>query len=183
MPPFIRPFLPWIAYAVLSGVTDWRWGALAGLLLTGWGLVTLRRSGRGWDAAVIELGSVGYFVLVTAVAFADPGSPLHSWTRGGSSLWLAAVAWGSLLIRRPFTLGIAKADVPPQYWHTPAFLRVNMIISAVWAAAFTVSGLTLPALSGDSGAALAVNIAGFAVPALFTARYTAAVRARARATA
>jgi hypothetical protein len=179
VPSFVRPFLPWIAYAAVGGLTDWRWGALAGLVLTAWGLTGLRRAGRGWDAAVIELGSLAYFVLVTGVAFADPGSPLRTWTQGGSSLWLAVLAWGSLLAGRPFTLGIAKADVPAEYWNTPAFLHVNRVITAVWAAAFTATGAVLLLLHGQSGTAVAVNIAGFVLPALFTARYTAAARARA----
>ncbi|MDI5973397.1 hypothetical protein POF50_029315 [Streptomyces sp. SL13] len=178
MSAFIRPFLPWIAYAVVGAVTDWRWGALAGLVLGGYQLLALRRAGRGWDSAVIQVCSVVYFVLVAAVAFHDPHSSLHAYARGASCLWLAAAAWGSLLLRRPFTLGIAKLDVPAQYWSSPAFYRVNAVVTTVWAAAFTVTGLLLLALHGDTRPALAINIAGFVIPAVFTTRYTAAARAR-----
>ncbi|AEW97106.1 MULTISPECIES: hypothetical protein [Streptomycetaceae] len=182
MSSFVRPFLPWIGYAVVASVADWRWGALAGLVLTAWGLVTARRAGRGWDALLIETCSAGYFAVVLAIALADPHSVLRPWTQSASSGWLALIAWGSLAVRRPFTLGIARASVPAALWDNPLFRRVNVVISAVWAVAFTCSALALAALqlSGAPGIApTLVTIAAFVLPAVFTVRYPDAVRARA----
>jgi hypothetical protein len=48
------------------------------------------------------------------------------------------MALGSLALGRPFTMQIAREQVPPELWNTEVFLRVNRAITAVWAAAFAV---------------------------------------------
>ncbi|MBY8885789.1 hypothetical protein K7472_13130 [Streptomyces sp. PTM05] len=181
---FIRPFLPWIAYSVVASALDWRWGALVGLLWTAGELLSARRSGRGWDSLVIEVCSSLYFVIVVAVAFAEPHSSARPYIQAASSLWLALAAWGSLAIRRPFTLGIAKQTVPAEFWNNPVFYRVNAVITSAWAISFTLSGAAMFALRATHGSdslVTLVTIAGFVVPAVFTARYPAAARARAAA--
>ena len=59
------------------------------------------------------------------MSFSQPHSGLHSYTGAMSMGWLALTAFGGLAIRRPFTLGIAKFQIPQQFWDTPLFLRVN----------------------------------------------------------
>jgi hypothetical protein len=63
---------------------------------------------------------------------------------------LALISLISLAIRRPFTLGIAKQTTPREFWDLPEFLKVNMIITSVWAASFVVAAtvLTLIAHAG-----------------------------------
>jgi hypothetical protein len=71
---------------------------------------------------------------------------------------------------------------PPEVHGSPFFYRVNAVITTVWAAGFTLTALALfllLVLAPHATAALvAVKICGFAVPALFTARYPQIVRAR-----
>ena len=43
-----------------------------------------------------------------------------------------AIAFGSVILRMPFTLQYAREDVPEEYWHEPEFLRVNYLITWVW---------------------------------------------------
>ncbi|MCX4459417.1 hypothetical protein OG585_42540 [Streptomyces sp. NBC_01340] len=61
---------------------------------------------------------------------------------------------------------------------------MNVVITAAWAAAFTLSALVLAVLDMNNAGPLAlvlVQVAGFLLPVAFTVPYTAAVRARAAA--
>ena len=65
-----------------------------------------------------------------------------------SSLALAAFTFGSLLVGNPFTLPYAKETTPREYWDFPVFLRINRVITLVWALAFTVAAVA--GLYGDA---------------------------------
>ncbi|MEU1424172.1 MULTISPECIES: hypothetical protein [unclassified Kitasatospora] len=179
----LRSFAPWIAVAVLTGTVDLRWAALTGLLLALALVVTQRRAGRGWDALVIEASAVVFLAGYTCAAFAAPDSTaVAHYGPPLSSLWLAATAWGSLALGRPFTLGIARTQTPEHVWKSPLFLRVNRVITAVWAAAFTLAGLggaLLRHYRPDAGdARTLLTVATFVLPLLFTVRYPTLARAR-----
>ncbi|MGV9249068.1 hypothetical protein [Streptomyces sp. NPDC003710] len=180
---YIRSFLPWIAVAALTGTVDLRWAVLTGLVLAAGLVVAQRRAGRGWDALVIECSAVVFFAAYAVAAFAAPGSSaLAHYGSPLSSLWLAATAWGSLALGRPFTLGIARTQVPEHLWHSPLFLRVNRHITIVWASAFTLSGIGgVPLrhyLPGAGTARTLLTVATFVLPVLFTVRYPDIARAR-----
>ncbi|GHJ35029.1 hypothetical protein [Streptomyces sp. TS71-3] len=177
---YLRGFVPWIAFAAVSAA-GWQWGALAGLVL---GLVVFlatRRAGVPADALILEISTVSYFVLLTAFAFAVPDSPVAGYCGALSFSWLALTAWGTLGARRPFTLGIARRSTPREFWETPQFLRINNVITLVWATAFVLTAAAVAAcdaLHAGTGAQIACQVVGFAVPAVFTARYPKIVQAR-----
>ncbi|MEU9000635.1 hypothetical protein [Streptomyces sp. NPDC048551] len=181
---YVRTFLPWIVFAVLPSA-QWQWGALAGLVAAVAVTVQQRRAGAGFDALIIEIGSAVFFAALAAVAFADPDSAAHAYSAALSSATLALIAGVSLLIGRPFTLGIAKRTTPRELWGAKPFVRINAVITAVWTAAFAVTASALAALAhagqGHSTAATLVQAAGFVLPMLFTVRYVAAARAKAAA--
>ncbi|MFJ8031075.1 hypothetical protein [Streptomyces sp. NPDC096032] len=181
---YLRTFLPWIVFAVVPS-RDWQWGALAALVAAAALIAREKRSGAGFDALIIETGSALFFAALAAVAFADPHSGVHGYSAALSSGSLAVIAGVSLAIGRPFTLGIAKRTTPREYWGLKPFIRTNVVITAVWTAAFaaTAAVLALLAQAGDahSTSATLVQIAGFAVPMVFTVRYVAHVQAKAGA--
>lgn len=177
---YLRAFAPWIAFALVSGA-GWRWSALTGLLVTLGLLVLARRAGVTSAALVLEISSAVFFVALTALAFAEPDAAARHYAGALALGWLALVAGGSLAARRPFTLGIARQSTPREFWDHPAFLRVNTVITTVWAVSFAVTAVVLAVLAAASadGLALAlVQVAGFVAPAVFTARYSALARAR-----
>ncbi|NMI58085.1 MULTISPECIES: hypothetical protein [unclassified Streptomyces] len=177
---YLRGFIPWIVAGVVSSF-DWRWGAIAGLVS---GLLLLlqdRFRGVGLDALILEISTVVYFVVVGAVAVADPGSALADHTDVVSFGWLTATAWGTLAIRRPFTLGIAKRQTPPEYWDMPEFVRVNNHITSAWGAGFTFIGVSLAvcgAVDAPAWVGIAAHVAGLVGPAVFTKVYPARAQAR-----
>ncbi|MEU2924125.1 hypothetical protein ABZ636_03555 [Streptomyces sp. NPDC007251] len=179
---YLRTFLPWIVFAVLpSG--SWQWGALAALAVAVVVIAQQRRAGTGFDALIIELGSAVFFAVLTVVAFADPHSGVHPYSAALSSGTLAVIAGVSLAAGRPFTLGIAKRTTPREVWGLKPFIRTNVVITAVWTAAFAVTAVVLALVAhaghARSATATVVQIAGFVVPMVFTVRYVAHVQAKA----
>jgi hypothetical protein len=181
---YVRTFLPWIIFAVLPS-SQWQWAALAGLVVAVAVIAQQRRAGAGFDALIIELGSAVFFAALAVIAFADPHSGVHDYSAALSSATLAVIAGASLLIGKPFTLGIAKRTTPSEVWGLKPFIRTNVIITAVWTAAFAVTAAVLAVIAhaGDahSTPAMLIQIAGFVVPMAFTIRYVAAVQAKAGA--
>ncbi|MFE9637072.1 hypothetical protein [Streptomyces sp. NPDC006463] len=182
--PYVRTFLPWIVFAAFP-TAQWQWGALAGLVAALAVALQQRRTGAGYDALIIEIGSAVFFAALTGIAFSDPASGVHAYSAALSSATLALIAGGSLLVGRPFTLGIAKRTTPREVWGLKPFIRINAVITAVWTAAFAVTAAALAALAhagqGHSTSATLVQAAGFVVPMLFTVRYVAAAQAKAQA--
>ncbi|MEC4018640.1 hypothetical protein [Streptomyces sp. H27-D2] len=177
---YLRGFIPWIAFAVVSSA-GWQWGAVTALVLGGWLLVQDHRAGAAADSQILERSTVVFFAALTVLAFARPHSGLEHFDGAMALGWLALTAWATLAVGRPFTTGIARRQAPEEVWKSPVFLRINVVITAVWAAAFTLTAFALTAIdAADLGslASIPVQVAGFVFPALFTARYPDRVRAR-----
>ncbi|MCZ9348021.1 hypothetical protein NGM37_61180, partial [Streptomyces sp. TRM76130] len=116
---YIISFLPWIAYACVATSDEWRLGALVGL---GVALVIVcidRMTGKAWDEMVIECSALVFFAIITGISYASPDSSLIEYGPSLVDAWLALTAWGSLVIGRPFTLGIARRLAPPHVWTSP----------------------------------------------------------------
>ncbi|MEU5993489.1 hypothetical protein ABZ806_31350 [Spirillospora sp. NPDC047418] len=178
---YARTFLPWILLAVVSGF-DVRAGAVSGLVAA---LVLLGqdlRRGHRADSLILEISTAVYMAALTALALTEPGSSVLDYGASLAIGWLAVTAWGTLLLRRPFTAGIARRQVSAEIAATGLFRRINRVITAVWAAGFTVMAVVLGLVqhwAPDATALLvAVKVAGFAGPAVFTARYPDLARKR-----
>ncbi|MFJ5550829.1 hypothetical protein [Streptomyces sp. NPDC093225] len=178
---YVRTFLPWIVFAVFPSA-QWQWASLAALVVAVALVVQQRRAGTGFDALVVELGSAAFFAALAAVALADPHSAVHSYSAALSSAVLALIAGVSLLVGRPFTLGIAKRTTPREVWGLKPFRRANTVITTIWTAAFAGTAAVLALLAhagqGHSTTATLVQVAGFALPMLFTVRHVAAAATR-----
>lgn len=180
---YLRTFAPWIVYAIISGdsAASKQWGALAALAVTVLVVALQLRRGQTYDALIIEIGSGVFFAALVVLAFVAPRSVLLSYSTALSSAALGAIAWASLAIRRPFTLAIAKQSTPREMWDQPGFLRVNVIITLVWAVSFTLGAAILTVIAHAGGGIVprsVAQVAAFVIPMVFTVRYVAIVRAR-----
>ncbi|MEV4311442.1 hypothetical protein [Actinocrispum sp. NPDC049592] len=179
---YVKTFAPWIVFAVLSTNGESRWGALGAVVLAAGLLVLDRSRGKAWDALIIESSSALFFGALTVASFTISHAPLGDYGPAVAGGWLALTSWGSLAIRRPFTLGIAKTMVPKELHGHPMFLRTNAIITAAWGIAFTLEAVLLTVLLGvapyATAALITIKIASFVLPAIFTIRYQQIVRAR-----
>ncbi|MFD4596548.1 hypothetical protein ACFWPQ_00810 [Streptomyces sp. NPDC058464] len=178
---YLRGFVPWIVAGVVSGFVDWRWGAVAGVVS---GLVLLlqdRRRGVDLDALILEASTILYFLVIGGVSLSNPDSGLKDHTDALSFAWLAATAWGSMAIRHPFTLGIAKRQTPREYWDMPEFLQVNNYITGSWGAGFTFIAVVLAvgnAVDAPSWVGITAHVIGLAAPIVFTKVYPERVQRR-----
>ncbi|KUL40410.1 hypothetical protein ADL22_15125 [Streptomyces sp. NRRL F-4489] len=177
---YLRSFIPWLVYAAVS-VLGWQWGALAGLAAAVVLLVADRAAGFALETRLLEYGTIVFFAALTALALIRPDSPLKAYGSALSMGWLAVIAWTSIAVRRPFTMAIARRMAPPEVWHTAFFRHINVVLTAAWALSFTLSCIAQAVISAYGLSVLfpiLVQIAGFVVPARFTAAYPERARAR-----
>jgi hypothetical protein len=134
---------PWILMAVVSGPGRFEEAASSAL---GLALLTLWLSSRrGVPVHLLEVFTVVYFGVMAVLGLVASDRViewLELWAGDLSSIALAAFAIVTLLIRRPFTLAYAKDTTPREQWDNPLFMRINYVISAVWAGAFVVSAVS-----------------------------------------
>ncbi len=140
---------PWILYALVEGKNRLELSAALALGLAV--LILCVNWIRGGTPKMLEYSDVVYFaVLAVVIAFASAGTRtwLELWGGEVANAALLAIALGSVLIRKPFTLQYAREDTPKEFWHTPEFLHVNYLISWVWVAAFAIEAAS--GLYGDA---------------------------------
>jgi hypothetical protein len=131
------PFLAFVVLQHLIGVEPGLLGAVAAsLLLLARDAVMLRKKPK-----VLEIGTA---VLFGALALYGAISDA-AWSIAGVRLavdtGLLLIVLISMAIGQPFTLQYARESVPQALWHQPEFVRVNVVITAVWAAAFAVMAM------------------------------------------
>lgn len=171
---YARTFLPWILLAVVSGFDD-RAGAVSGLVAALVLLAQDLRRGHRPDSLILEISTTVFMAALTATAFTAPNTPVLDYGASLAIGWLGVTAWGTLLLGRPFTAGIARRSVSAEIAATDLFRSINRVLTTVWAASFTVIAIVLGCVqywAPDNTALLvAAKVAGFVVPAVFTARY------------
>lgn len=172
-------FAPFILFAVLSRLSAdlALWAAFAAAFV-----VTVRDFVESPSLRLLDIGNLALFGMLALVrGFLAPGLPLVT-VRALAELFLFLLLAASLLRGKPFSL--EYAHVPPQERTQPLFLRVNIVISAIWAAAFALMAAmdlalvfvaTLPLWP-----AIAVSVAAFAIAITFTLRYPAYAAAHRR---
>lgn len=135
---------PWIVFSLLVG--PGRFEIAVGIALAA--AVTLvvvsRLVNRGSSWKLLEVADVVFFAALTVIgALASEGTLRWLETYAGevANITLAVIAFGSMAVRMPFTIQYAREQVDPALWHTPAFVRTNYVITAVWGLAFLVAAV------------------------------------------
>jgi uncharacterized membrane protein len=77
------------------------------------------------------------FALFAVVVLKDPWVGSHTGVLSNGAL--AAIAWISLLIGRPFTQQYGRLEVDKGLWNNPLFIRVNRVLTAFWGCLFLLS--------------------------------------------
>ncbi|MFJ9415016.1 hypothetical protein ACIRPT_12710 [Streptomyces sp. NPDC101227] len=177
---YLRSFIPWLVFAGVASF-GWQWGALAALVVSMGLLVADRAAGFALESRLLEYGTIVFFAALTVLAFVQPHSDLQFYGAALSMGWLALISWLSIAVRRPFTMAIARRMAPPEVWHTPLFRRINVVITAAWALSFTLGAAAQVVVTAEHlglFVSLPIQIAGFVLPARFTASYPDRARAR-----
>ncbi len=133
---------PWALLSILSAPGRFEIVVTAALGLSV--LVILVGLSRGIKVHSLEVfGAVFFGVMAIVGAFAEDSVVrfLELWAGELTNLSLAAFAWLTMLIRKPFTMAYAKDTTPQEHWESPLFKRINNVITAVWASAFTFAAV------------------------------------------
>jgi hypothetical protein len=168
----ILGFAPFLLFAVLSRLSAdlALWAAFAAAFV-----VTIRDFVESPSLRLLDVVNLAVFgLLALARGFLAPDLSLVV-VRALAELALFVTLASSLLRRQPFSIEYAHAT--PQERATPLFLRVNMAVSSVWAAAFASMAAMDLALVFVSTLplwpAIAVSVLGFGAAITFTLRYPA----------
>jgi dienelactone hydrolase len=176
-------FAPWIVYWILIGSVSFRTAVLIAFLLSL--IVTVQSILHGARPKLLEVGGAIAFAVLVVVTFATNDDFLERWIQPLTNAALLAIALGSVLLRKPFTLQYAEESVSPEDAAKPGFVYINTIITWVWVAAFaimTVSSIIPPAFQGDAtihegGSTLSlvcywvIPFTGLGLAAIFTAKF------------
>lgn len=133
---------PWIVMAMLVGPDRFEVAVCAALGLSL--LFTFLGHRRGTSFKLLELFDIVYFGALAVIGlFASDAliTWLEKWSGEMTSIALVVFAFGSILIRNPFTLQYAREQAPEEYWDTPVFYRINRNITLVWGLAFAVNAV------------------------------------------
>ncbi|MBI5303395.1 MAG: NAD(P)/FAD-dependent oxidoreductase [Chloroflexi bacterium] len=136
-------FVPWISYWALAGAGSLTAGIASGLLAS---LVLNAYRWTRRQAKAMELVTLGFFIAHFLVTVILGSSLFKMYDAILVNTTLAAMAWGTLLARSPFTFQYARDDYPREYWNNELFRVTNNIITAVWGVIFTLD-IGLGALS------------------------------------
>jgi hypothetical protein len=133
---------PWILFSVLSTPGQFE---IAVCVALGLALLTLwlgHRRGQGVYALDV-LGVLFFAILAVVGVLVDDNTInfLEVWAGEITNVVLAVFVIGTIVARRPFTLAYAKKETPQEYWGSPLFLKINYVISGVWAGAFVFNGV------------------------------------------
>jgi hypothetical protein len=133
-------FVPWIAFALIAQAPLGNPGLsliLAFVIAIVLALLTsYHQLVKGYILAIVSLAFFAvFFLLIIGLG----QYYLANYLAVLSMLLLTIVSWGTIALRFPFTLQYSREGVEPERVKSPAFMRVNYIITAVWALAFTVS--------------------------------------------
>lgn len=134
----LTAFIPWIFFSVFYGTTpSSMFFASAGALLL-MVILNFRELKKGF---ILPWGSVIFF------AFLAINDRFVHWKWAESHAFLlinsalAVIVLFSMVIGKPFTIQYAKEEVEPQYWDSPTFLKVNWILTSIWAILMIVMAL------------------------------------------
>ena len=163
-------FMPFLAFAALSGPLGATGALIAGAAVSAGLIVRGRLKGASWK--ILEVGT---FILFCAIAVVMPlaGSTLSViGVRLCVDLGLLGIVLVSLAVRRPFTLEYAREQVAPEYWGSPIFLHTNTVITSGWAVAFLVMVLAETALLWVPGLPPAVGVLAIVAALLGAVAFT-----------
>jgi hypothetical protein len=128
------PFMTFVVVERIAGTVPALLSAAivsAGMLVRDW---IVRRA----TPKVLETGTAILFVGLAIIALTTQANWSIPAVRLRVDAGLLLVVLISIIIRKPFTIQYAQEHAAPEVWRKPEFVRVNYVISAVWAAAFVV---------------------------------------------
>jgi hypothetical protein len=135
----LTAFVPWIAFTLVAEVPvgnplmSLTLAFIVGIALTL--LTSYHQLLKGYILSVI---TIVFFVVFFIVIIGLQHYYIANYISVLSMLVLTVVCWVTMLFHFPFTLQYSREGVDPERARSAPFMRVNYIITGVWAIAFTL---------------------------------------------
>lgn len=126
----LAAFIPWIFFSAFYGTTarSMLIASLGACALTL--LLNFKELKKGF---ILPWGSLIFFCFLAI----NDSFISWKWVESHAFLLvnsaLAAIVCFSLIIGKPFTLQYAREQVEPKHWQSPTFLKINWILTSIWA--------------------------------------------------
>jgi len=132
-------FVPWIAFALIAEAPIGN-PALALVLafIVAIALTLLTSYRQILKGYILSVVSIAFFVIFFTLIVGLKHYYLANYLSVLSMLTLTLVCWATMIFRFPFTLQYSREGVEPERAKSALFMRVNYIITGVWAIAFTL---------------------------------------------
>jgi hypothetical protein len=129
-------FLPWIVFGVIAGPSLWRLNASIIFALALVPVMGYKQLAKGF---ILTWGSLLFFgvSLVMVVLYRNQWviNNLDILAKGT----LAAIAWLSIFMGKPFVLQYARETVPPERQASPVFYRTCRTLAVIWGVVFLIA--------------------------------------------
>lgn len=134
----LKGFLPWILYSVFYGQNTKQFitailVALISSFIFNWKEVK--------GKFVLTWVTLIYFALLLMLTLTTHWAWLQNETWLISNIVLALMAFGSYLIKQPFTFQYAKLETEEKYWKNPVFIEINNILTNIWGIIFLLTAV------------------------------------------
>ena len=128
-------FLPWIAFGAIAGPSRWRLNAA---IIAALALVPVTGYQQLAKGFFLTWGSLVFFggllVMVTLGGNQWVINNLDILTQGA----LAAIAWLSIFMGKPFVLQYPRETVPPERQAAPTFYPTCRTLAVIWGVIFLI---------------------------------------------
>ena len=129
-------FLPWIVFGVVSGPSLWRLNAAIIVALALVPVMGYKQLAKGF---ILTWGSLLFFgvnlVMVVLCGNLWVIKNLDILAKGT----LAAIAWLSIFMGKPFVLQYARETAPPERQASPVFYRTCRTLAVIWGVVFLIA--------------------------------------------
>ena len=128
----------WITYGAAAANGHWVWAALSGLAIA---LAILGHEYSRNAVKIMDCTTAAYFAFALLVTIAAGPWLFKSYNIFLTWAVFAMVTWATMLIGFPFTIQYAREQAPREVWEHPVFLRLNVILTVIFGAMFTVNAV------------------------------------------
>lgn len=128
-------FIPWIIYLFLISHNPQHINLA---IIVAFVLTTVVEFNELRKGFVLAIGTFVYFIVMLIGVTILHNQWLMSYPFLLANTALAVIAWGSLIVKQPFTIQYAKEKISPDLWQQPLFIRINQILTTSWAIIFTL---------------------------------------------
>jgi hypothetical protein len=129
-------FLPWIAFAIISGPSLVRLNAAIIIALVLVPVTGYQQLAKGF---ILTWGSLLFFSVIIVMAVLLRNLWVINNLDILSHVTLAAIAWVSVFMGKPFVLQYARETVPPERQASPVFYRTCRTLTGFWGVIFLLA--------------------------------------------